>query len=92
MLTALIMAPWHATRIMFEAQRRVTFSVLRLLSESSSPLPRLSDRRALDKAEDSVTASPKNVAAQRSTIVAKKRLRAKSKSSKRTGRAKVRRS
>jgi hypothetical protein len=90
MLTPLIMSPWHATRILLEAQRRMAFSVLRLVFGSDTRNPRPSDRRATGKAEASVTTSPpKIVAAHRATRVDKKRARPKSKPSKRMGKAKV---
>ena len=84
MLTPLMMSPWHATRIVLEAQRRLAFSVLRLVSGAHTSTPHLSERSATNKKEAFVTTSPpKIVAAHRATGVDKKRVRPRKKLSKR---------
>jgi len=90
MLTPFIMSPWHATRIMLEAQRRMAYSFLRLVSGTYTETPHLSERGTTHKQEASVTTSrPKIVAAHRATGAETKRVRPGKKSSKRAGKTKT---
>jgi hypothetical protein len=82
MLTPWFMSPWHATRMVLEAQHLVTFSVLRLLSgpPTKTVARRLNDRDGADTAQESVTSKrPKTLAAQRALGVNKKQVRPKNK-------------
>jgi hypothetical protein len=77
---------WHATRIVLEAQRRVAFSVLRLVFGAYTQTRHLSERSARNKKEASVTTSPpKIVPAHRATGVVRTRVRSRKRSSKRAG-------
>ena len=93
MLTPWFMSPWHATRMMLEAQHLMTSSVLRLLS---GPPPqtvarRLNDRDGADTARESVTTNtPKTVAAHRALAVNKKQVRPTNKRSNRKRKGKSR--
>jgi hypothetical protein len=94
MLTPWFMSPWQATRMVIEAHRLMSVSVLRLLSGTN---PRTAarrvndDRDAPDTAEESEATRPhKTVAAHRAREVDKKRDRPRNKRSKRKGKGKSR--
>jgi hypothetical protein len=52
------MAPWHATRMVLEAQRLMAFSVLRFMSATHTPTPGLSDPNARITIEGSTASRP----------------------------------
>ena len=87
------MSPWEATRIALEAQRSMTFSVLRLLSgtRTQTAALHLDDRDVAEDRDEFVTPKPpKTVAAHQTLRVDKKRLRPKNQRSKRKGTSKSR--
>lgn len=95
--TPWLMFPWQATRIALDAQNRMTFGVLRLLSgtRTQTASPGLNDRDSVhipaELPAESVAITPhKTVAAQRSLGVNKKSLRPTNKRSKRKGKGKRR--